>query len=333
MKKYLFVLFILLVSVCSASAQQYRNPDYEAYIEKYSKIAVEQMKRHRIPASITLAQGLLESAAGKSDLARHGNNHFGIKCHGWQGRKQYHDDDENGECFRVYNSAKESFEDHSFFLQKDRYKRLFTYDITDYRSWAHGLKACGYATNPAYAQTLISIIERYELYRFDSNDRSYAYEGNGYTASQSHSNPTVTNNGEGKGNNSGKGTTNPKEKGKHDRKSYEIRFNNGVAYVISQPGDTYKTLAWNLGKSCRKLAKYNECDADDRLEPGTIVYLEKKAKQGDVKYKGKFYVVKAGDTMYSISQNFAVQLKYLYKINNLSPDNPIRVGQRLFVRL
>ncbi len=330
MKKFLLIL-LLLVAVLSASAQQYRNPDYEAYIEQYSRIAVEQMKRHRIPASITLAQGLLESAAGKSDLARHGNNHFGIKCHGWQGKKQYHDDDANGECFRVYNSAKESFEDHSFFLQKDRYKRLFTYDITDYRSWAHGLKACGYATNPAYAQTLISIIERYELYRFDTNNRAYGYEGDGYTTSQS--NPVVASRSENNGNNGSQSGSTPKAKEKYVRKSYDIRYNNGVAYVISQPGDTYKTLAWNLGKSCRKLANYNECDADDRLEPGTIVYLEKKAKQGDVKYKGKFYVVKAGDTMYSISQNFAIQLKYLYKINNLAPDIPIRVGQRLFVRL
>jgi len=332
LKKFLFII-CLLATVCTASAQ-HRNPDYEAYIEKYSKIAVEQMKRHRIPASITLAQGLLESGAGKSDLARHGNNHFGIKCHGWKGRKQYHDDDENGECFRVYSDAKQSFEDHSFFLQKERYKRLFTYEITDYKSWAYGLKACGYATNPSYAQNLISIIERYELYRFDSNNRAYKYEGDNYIQ------PSTSNHDKKHDDKKAEHHTDKHNSKKHndntnkyERKQYDIRFNNGVPYVVSQQGDTYKTLAWNLGKSCRKIAKYNECDADDRLLPGTVVYLEKKAKAGDKQYKGKTYVVKSGDTMYSISQMFAIQLKYLYKINNLSPDSPIVVGQRLFVRL
>lgn len=302
----LFLLFGFLPSLAQ------RNADYEAYIEKYSKIAVEQMKLHRIPASITLAQGLLESGAGKSRLAVHGNNHFGIKCHGWNGRKQYHNDDEEGECFRVYDNARESFEDHSLFLQKKRYERLFSYKITDYESWAHGLKACGYATSPTYAQSLISIIERYELYRFDTKDGGHKASGNNGKKQKEDGRKT-------------KGE-------KAARKQYDIRFNNGVPYVISQQGDTYKTLAWDLDKSCRKLAKYNECDADDRLLPGTVVYLEKKAKKGAKEYKGKVYVVKPGDTMYLISQHFAIRLKYLYRINNLTPDATISVGQRLYVR-
>lgn len=306
---FYFLLFISHFSFLTASAQQYRNPDYDAYIAKYSKIAVEQMQRHHIPASITLAQGLLESAAGKSRLASSGNNHFGIKCHGWTGKKQYHDDDENGECFRVYDSPQQSFEDHSQFLLKERYKRLFTYRMTDYKSWAHGLKACGYATSPTYAQSLISIIERYELYRYDS----------GKNLSSSVDKLEKNNNSK-------------KEKVQEHKKTYPIRYNNGIPYVVSQSGDTYKTLAWNLDKSCRKLAKYNECDADDPLTPGTIVYLKKKAKKGDKQYKGKVYVVKPGDTMYAISQLFAIQLKYLYRINNLSPDATIKVGQKLYLR-
>lgn len=269
------------------------------------------MRKHNVPASITLAQGLLESGAGKSRLATHGNNHFGIKCHGWDGKKQYHDDDETGECFRVYDNAKESFEDHSLFLHKKRYERLFSYKITDYRSWAHGLKACGYATSPTYAQSLISIIERYELYRFDSKDKGHKSKDE-----------------ERKTKDDGKKAKSEKT----EHKKYDIRYNNGVPYVISQPGDTYKTLAWNLDKSCRKLAKYNECDADDKLLPGTVVYLAKKAKKGAKEYKGKVYVVKPGDTMYLISQHFAIRLKYLYRINNLSPDATISVGQRLYVR-
>lgn len=309
-----FLLLFLLTSFLAASAQQWRNPDYDAYIEKYSRIAVEQMQRHRIPASITLAQGLLESGGGKSRLATHGNNHFGIKCHGWSGKKQYHDDDENGECFRVYDNAKESFEDHSQFLLRERYQRLFTYDITDYRSWAHGLKACGYATSPTYAQNLISIIERYELYRFDS-----------VKSSSSKLKPTDTKTAD----------TKPQKQQpsqNYVRRNYDIRFNNGVPYIVAQQGDTYKTIAWNLNKSCRKLAKYNECDADDRLYPGDIVYLKKKAKKGDKQYAGKVYVVKQTDSMYSISQRFAIRLKYLYRINNLPPDARISVGQRLRLR-
>lgn len=296
---------------------QYRNPDYDSYISTYSKIAVEQMHKHRIPASITLAQGLLESGGGKSRLAVYGNNHFGIKCHGWTGRKQYHDDDENGECFRVYDNPKESFEDHSLFLLKDRYKRLFTYDITDYRSWAHGLKACGYATSSTYAQSLISIIERYELYRFDSEKNYRHHQANGGKAVNSEQ--LTVNNGK-------------KNERNYVRKDYDIRFNNDVPYIVAQPGDTYKTIAWNLNKSCRKLAKYNECDADDRLNPGDVVYLKKKAKKGDKQYKGKVYVVKNGDSMYGISQHFAIRMKYLYRINNLSPDAKIFVGQRLYLR-
>lgn len=321
MKKYIFLLF-LLASFCSAFAQQYRNPDYDAYIEKYYGIAVEQMKLHHIPASITLAQGLLESGAGKSDLARHGNNHFGIKCHGWTGKKQYHDDDANGECFRVYRNARESFDDHSVFLMKDRYKRLFTYDIKDYRAWAHGLKACGYATSPTYASQLISIIERYELYNYDSG--KYV-DSKSKHKNDKHSDSSVNKKKEDE--RSGK-----KNADKTAQKQYEVKYNNGIPYVISQPGDTYKTLAWDLDKSCRKLAKYNECDADDPLEPGTIVYLEKKAKKGDEQYKDKVYVIKEGDTMYKISQIFAIQLKFLYRINKLSPDTQIFVGQQIFVR-
>ena len=133
---------LFLITSLSAFAQQHRNPDYDAYIEKYSSIAVEQMKLHNIPASITLAQGLLESGAGKSRLATQGNNHFGIKCHGWDGKKLYHDDDETGECFRVYGNARESFEDHSLFLLRKRYERLFSYKITDYRSWAAYPHSC-----------------------------------------------------------------------------------------------------------------------------------------------------------------------------------------------
>ncbi|MCF0244929.1 MAG: glucosaminidase domain-containing protein [Bacteroidaceae bacterium] len=273
----------------NAARQQRPINDYDNYIRLYASIAVEQMQRHGIPASITLAQGLLESGAGKSRLAVRGNNHFGIKCHDWTGNKIYKNDDEDNECFRSYNSAKESFEDHSLFLKRKRYEQLFTYKITDYRSWAKGLKACGYATSPTYAQSLINIIEDYQLYRFDNEGLS-------------------TNQSQGQG---------------------KI---NGIPYVLAYRGDNFKTISARTGISYRKLAKYNERDKNDNLQEGEIVFLKKKARKGDKQYKNMVYVVKPGDSMYSISQLFGIRLKRLYKINKLSPEDQIAVGQRLWLR-
>lgn len=310
MKKYLFVLFLFIAFIGSVRAQQYRNPDYDAYIEKYSKIAVEQMKKHKIPASITLAQGLLESGAGRAILQLMATTTLALNVMVGMERSNIMMTTRT-ESASAFMTVRESFEDHSLFLMKKRYERLFSYKITDYRSWAHGLKACGYATSPTYAQSLISIIERYELYRFDNGK----YQPSKDDAS---------------------GGKNDKKTEKNDKKpqhkEYDVKYNNGIPYVISQNGDTYKTLAWNLNKSCRKLAKYNECDADDPLTAGTVVYLAKKAKKGAKEYKGKVYVVKPGDTMYRISQYFAIRLKYLYRINGLAPDATISVGQRIYVR-
>lgn len=140
----------------------------EEYIANYSAIAKEEMRKYKIPASITLAQGILESASGQGRLAVEANNHFGIKCHDWTGQKIYHDDDKNQECFRKYKHAEESFEDHSVFLaNRSRYSGLFRHDVDDYESWAKGLRAAGYATDRKYPDKLIGIIERFQLYKFD----------------------------------------------------------------------------------------------------------------------------------------------------------------------
>lgn len=142
----------------------------EAYVERYAAIAVEEMKIFKIPASITLAQGILESSSGRSELTRKSNNHFGIKCHkGWKGKKVYHDDDEKGECFRVYKDPKTSFRDHSMFLVgRERYSKLFKIKKGDYVKWAKGLSAAGYATDRRYPAKLIALIEKYELYKYDA---------------------------------------------------------------------------------------------------------------------------------------------------------------------
>lgn len=171
------ILSVLLMTAAAVHADSPDKSPQTRYIEHYATLAVEEMYRSGVPASITLAQGLLESRYGLSELALKGNNHFGIKCHSnWAGKKMYHDDDRKGECFRMYASPEESFRDHSDFLRyRDRYKFLFDLEPTDYKGWAHGLKKAGYATDPAYPQKLIRLIEDYDLHEYDTKPASWAY--------------------------------------------------------------------------------------------------------------------------------------------------------------
>lgn len=303
MKKILAVL-LLIVCTLTAMAQMRRNTAYLNYISQYKDLAIEQMLRYRVPASITLAQGLLESRAGLSDLAVRGNNHFGIKCHGWTGRKTYHDDDEAGECFRAYDNARQSYEDHSRFLsQNSRYARLFSLDRTDYRGWAKGLKACGYATNPNYANSLIGIIETYGLSQYD-HANTYDRFLERHTADK------------------------PVRPGEtlHQIYSYNDNY-----YVEAREGDTYTSIAKEVGLSARKIAKYNERNKKDTLSPGEYVYLKKKRTKAEKKYKKHPHTVKAGESMYTIAQYYGVRTKSLYKKNKLSPDYQLRVGDRIKV--
>ena len=160
MKLFLTSVSVLLAisSQANATHQKLSKSDY---VDQWKSEAIQQMKEHSVPASITLAQGILESASGNSQLAVKGKNHFGIKCHGWTGDKMYMDDDSKGECFRVYDSAGESYKDHSLFLNKyDRYAFLFDLESTNYKDWAKGLKKAGYATNPQYPQLLACHIDQ-----------------------------------------------------------------------------------------------------------------------------------------------------------------------------
>ena len=293
MKKELLIGLLVLFVSLPLSAQMKWNQQYQQYFDQYKDLAIEQMRRYRIPASITLAQGVLESGAGKSRLATHGNNHFGIKCHGWTGRKVYHDDDEANECFRAYKDVYESYEDHSKFLTTSpRYRSRFLLKQTDYKGWAYGLKACGYATNPRYATLLIDIIQLYKLHEFDN----------------------------GKGASSGQ------------RSSYQIYEFNQNYYVLAKAGDTYRNIGEEVGVSYKKLAKYNENERDTRLEEGDFVWLQKKRRNAPKEYKNRLHTVVAGESMYTISQRYGIRLKYLYKMNNLSPDYQIKVGDVLRVR-
>ena len=234
--RILSMLFALGMSL-SLLAQ---TDDYVAYINQYKDVAIEQMNKYHIPASITLAQGLLESGAGKSELARKSNNHFGIKCHSWDGKRTYHDDDEKGECFRVYKNVRDSYEDHSIFLATgSRYAFLFKFAQTDYVNWARGLKRAGYATSPTYADKLIEIIERYDLDRFDRP-------------------------------NSGKS----RYLGPH--KPY---IANDIVYVVARQGDTMLSIAEEFGISKRKLIQYNDRYKGYVPVKGDIIYLARKHRK------------------------------------------------------
>ena len=297
-----------MLSTCalSSGAQMRWNQTYQTYINQYKDLAIEQMLRYRIPASITLAQGLFESAAGRSDLVRQGNNHFGIKCHDWIGPTQYHDDDARGECFRVYRDARDSYEDHSKFLARQpRYSRLFQLSQTDYKGWARGLKACGYATNPQYANKLIQIIELYKLFDYDKAKR---YDR--FMASHSGTDQPIN----------GQGLLHP------------IYLFNDNYYLYACEGDTFKALGKEVGISWRKLARYNERDKHDVLKKGDIIYLKKKRKKAPKQYKRRPHVVQPGESMYTISQKYGMRMKYLYKKNHLSSDYRLKIGDRLRVR-
>ena len=303
-KIFIAVVGCWLLGVVTASAQVRWNAQYQEYVDKWSGVAVEQMERYHIPASITLAQGLLESGAGRSDLARQGNNHFGIKCHnGWTGPTVYFDDDQRNDCFRAYGSARDSYEDHSLFLVKGRrYASLFKLKLTDYKGWARGLKAAGYATNPRYADHLIEIIEVYKLYEYDNGKR-------------------IIDNGQ--------QTTGGNRHGADTR---DVFMFNDRLYVIARRGETFRSLGEELDISYRKLAKYNERDKHDTLQEGEIVWLEKKARKAPKEYRNRPHVVQPGESMYSISQYYGIRLKRLYKLNDLTPDYVIRVGDVLKLR-
>lgn len=297
------LLFALLMVVVAAQAQLRPNMAYQTYINQYKDLAIEQMKRYRIPASITMAQGLLESRAGLSELARQSNNHFGIKCHGWTGATVYADDDATQECFRAYATVFDSYEDHSKFLsQQPRYRSLFGLSITDYKGWARGLKACGYATNPRYADNLINIIELYHLERLDK-----AKDYNRFIVDHS---SKVKNQ---------EGVLHP------------ITIYNRNYYIIARNGDTWKSIGKEIGISWRKIAKYNERDKKDNVIPGERIYLKKKRSKAEKRFKKYYHVVKPGESMYSIAQLYGIKLKSLYSINSLSPNYQIYVGALLKV--
>lgn len=303
MRKFLLVISVMLSFPVFSQIKW--NSAYQQYVDQYKDIAIEQMQRYRIPASITLAQGLLESGAGRSELTRRSNNHFGIKCNNnWTGRRTYHDDDQRNDCFRVYDNAYDSYEDHSKFLAgNQRYHSLFNLKLTDYKGWARGLKAAGYATSPVYAEKLIEIIQLYKLYNFDT--------AKGYDRFMAQR---------------------TKDHGVGGASLHAIKIFNKNYYIIARRGDTFKSIGQEVGISYRKIARYNERNRKDQLEEGEIIWLKKKQSKAPKDYKGRRHYVREGESMYSIAQKYGIRLKKLYKMNHLSPDYQIRVGESLRLR-
>ena len=300
------------------------SPQHQ-YIRQYAGIAVRERERTGVPASITLAQGMLESGNGKSALAVKAKNHFGIKCHDWKGAKTYYDDDHKGECFRKYSTVEESFRDHSDFLRyRDRYKFLFEFDVTDYKSWAYGLKKAGYATDPNYPSKLIRLIEDYGLDRFD---RKSSASGNaGESAEEKVKQPLETP--------LQLETPKPVDTSKGSvfklSLSRQLYSQNGVPFVYSVEGETYASLAKSYDLFLAEILRYNDLLEDEELLPGTVVYLQPKKTKAS-KHVDK-YIAEGGESLRDISQRFAVKLKNLMEYNGMNADTIVREGETVMLR-
>lgn len=305
-------LFLLLLNFLLLSCGTYRNSSvqpgdtsaasdsYERYVLTYYPLAVEQMEKYRIPASITLAQGLLESGAGNSALTKKSNNHFGIKAdNSWHGPKTASMDNGRKCYFRVYDHPQGSYEDHSLFLvNRSRYSSLFKLQPTDYKGWAKGLKKAGYAEDPAYPQKLISLIERYELYKYDRYS-----------------------------------TRSIKTKMGQDSHSREhiVYISSELMYVVAKGGDTFKSLAKETGVSRRKLIKYNDLHKNYTIQEGDIIYLQK--KHGKARKPHYFHKTQPGESLHSIAQKYGVRLSKILKMNpQYVSFTELRVGDAVRLR-
>ena len=315
-KRARYILFTILVISGFAAFPQKRITT-EEYIETYKNIAIQKQKEYKIPASITLAQGILESGSGNSILAQKANNHFGIKCHkGWTGKTFTMDDDAKDECFRKYKKVEDSYRDHSLFLtQRGRYSFLFEYNVTDYKKWAYGLKKAGYATNPKYPELLIRIIEKYNLQQYDKVKGS---------KSNKKSNPKTDNI---KASDISISDYKKSEVWSSGRQIYK---NNGKNLIIIEKGDTFYGLAKEFEMYQWQFIKYNDLEKNHILKIGEIIYLQKKKRKADRKYK--VHLVDQGETMWKISQLYGVKLSRLYKINNMKKGTQPIVGKRVVLR-
>jgi LysM repeat protein len=318
MRRFLLIsLFLVQMPLTFAGFQANNYPvkyTRNDYIEMWRLVALQKMYDHGIPASITLAQGILESGNGNSTLAREANNHFGIKCHGWDGPGYYMDDDAKDECFRVYKTADESFEDHSQFLMKRRYEDLFNLKVTDYKGWAKGLKKAGYATNPKYANKLIDIIEESELDELDKLSYKEFLAMGGSKKKSSVKKANV-------------------KKAKEDEveelvilhgREIDLSANN-VKYTLAKDGDNYEKIAADLNLGRWEILKYNDLEKNSKIKPGDIIYIQPKRSKANV----SVHVIKPGESFHDISQFYGIKLKKLLKRNHIESGTKPVPGEKI----
>lgn len=337
----LAVLVLCGLSVFAQNSNQ--NEGTLKYIEKYKDLAMEQMIEFKIPASIKLAQAIIESSHGTSELAVKSNNHFCIKCHNsWTGKKTYYDDDAKGECFRVYNTVEESYRDHSKFLKNGtRYASLFDLEITDYKGWANGLKKAGYATSPVYATVLIKVIEDYNLQQYDQMVVKNEFKSKKKTDTVETAEPAKP-----------EKVVKPKKqkKNKHtvadnvgavpDLKKcpvveithdhHYIKENFGVKFVTTKEGDNLESLAKELKMFPKQLVKYNNLGNKTNFVEGEVLYIgPKRRKAADGYY---IHVIQKGETLSQVSRLYAVKLERLFKMNDLDENSILQIGQEIRLR-
>lgn len=295
MKVNVVIVFVFIFIPCLFFSQ-YSKKSRQDYIKEYSDAAIDQMIKYKIPASITLAQGILESGNGNSHLSTNGKNHFGIKCHNdWNGKKIFIDDDKKNECFRSYKNVSESYEDHSLFLTKySRYSFLFELKITDYKGWAKGLKKAGYATNPKYPDLLIKIIEENELYIFDKKSKIKV----------------------------------KLETAKPSNTKIMIHENN-IKYIVSQEDESLLDIAKKLDMGLWQLYKYNDISKSNEIhKKDQVVFLQPKRN----KSKTKFHTIENGETLWEISQLYGIKLKKLKSKNKLLLIEKLKSGDKISLR-
>ncbi len=317
----MFFLGITVMCTALAWAQDIITP--EQYIATYKDIAIREMKRMGVPAAITLAQGILETESGNSDLVKKSNNHFGIKCKAnWTGASVSHDDDATGECFRLYKNADESYRDHSNFLRgSDRYSFLFKLDVRDYKGWAYGLKKAGYATNPAYPQILIKHIEQYNLQQYtlvgaDEVPQFDATKFQDDVADKALEEKIAAD-----------------EKATADEASMldvgdKVLTVNGSKCVYAGKGTSLLVVATKNNINLSKMLGFNELSEDGMLVKNQYVFLEKKSKTGEQ----DFYTAKAGESLYDIAQKNGIQLQYMLDYNKLWGNEDIKAGTKIYLK-
>lgn len=329
------ILIVLLLAIGIFRAQEWKTD--EQYIQRFAKYAVEEMELYKIPASIKLAQGLLETGGGQSRLAQEGKNHFGIKCkEDWIGKTMKHTDDAPNECFRVYDDPRQSYRDHSIFLATRKYYTgLFKLNPKDYKAWAYGLKKAGYATNPRYAQILIGRIEKYKLYEFDDISKNQVNEKLFAMFPGYQSDDIII-------------KTTPKEKEVEKIATYtpppvapkpltkqeilnslsiKTHPNDGLRYVVISDKIDLASVAEKYDISERRLMKYNEL-ASSNLIKNQIIFLESKNSSGNQ----EFYTTKSGEKMYDIAQKFGIKLHKLYRKNRMQEGQEPKTGQVIYLQ-